>query len=67
MPSAKCHAEKREFEIENVKCRGKIEREKKRIRNAVEEKISGSKGTNKKIFSREIKYRFQTKNMGHHG
>jgi len=37
------------------------------VRNAMEEKISGSKGTNKKIFSREIKYRFQTKNMGHHG
>ena len=29
MPFAKCHAEKREFEIENVKCQGKIEREKR--------------------------------------
>ena len=55
--------------IRNWEC--KMPREnwkgKKRIRNVMEEKISGSKGTNKKIFSRGIKYCFQTKNMGHHG
>ena len=53
------------FEIENAKCH--VKKREFEVRNAMEEKISGSKGTNKKIFSREIKYCFQTKNMGHHG
>ena len=55
--------------IRNWEC--KMPREnwkgKKRIRNAMEEKILGSKGTNKKIFSKEIKYCFQIKNTGHQG
>ena len=50
MPSAKCHAEKREFEIENVKCRGKIEREKREYEMPWKKKFQVRRAQTKRYF-----------------
>ena len=50
MPFAKCHAEKREFEIENVKCQGKIEKEKREYEMSWKKKFQVRRAQTKRYF-----------------
>ena len=50
MPFAKCHAEKRKFEIENVKCQGKIEKEKREYEMSWKKKFQVRRAQTKRYF-----------------